>query len=379
MTYGLPEWDAPAPAHPPALRVVPGPAAPLGAGVLAEPEPFDQPMVVRRVLPVTHDVVTVVLEPTRAGALRFAPGQYVVLSAEVDGRRVERCYTISSPPTRPHLLTVTVKRMPHGELSPWLHTALRVGATLDVRGPLGVFSVVDHPAPRQLLLSAGSGLTPTLSTLRTMADLADDTDVVVVHCARTLQDLPCRAELEALAAQLPGLGVHWVVEHDRAGRWRGPVGRIGAELLQALVPDAADREVFTCGPPAYMAAARAALLGVGADPSRCHEESFVLAESAAPAETLPAGSDAAQLTVRFQRSGVEVRCERRTTVLAAAREAGLTLPSSCESGLCGTCTSTLLSGEVDMRHQGGIRPRQVAEHKFLPCCSTPTSDLVVDA
>lgn len=375
MTYGLPEWGERSPTSTPTLRLVPEPAAPLGHGVLAEPEDFDQPMLVRRVQRVTHDVVSVVLQPTSPSALRFLPGQYVVLGVDLEGRRVERCYTISSPPTRPHLLTVTTKLMPGGALSPGLHTLLP-GARVDVRGPFGEFTVAAHPASHQLLLSAGSGITPTLATLRTMADLADDTDVVVVHCARTPADLVCRAELEAIAHSLPAVRLHWVVERADPG-WSGPVGRIDASLLRSLALDAAARETYTCGPPAFMAAARAALLTLGADPPRCHEESFVLAET--PSVPAPATSaDAGELTIRFTRSGVEVRSDRRTTVLAAAVRAGVRLPSSCEEGLCGTCRSTLLSGEVDMAHQGGIRAREIAQQQFLPCCSTPLGDLEVD-
>ena len=65
-------------------------------------------------------------------------------------------------------------------------------------------------------------------------------------------------------------------------------------------------------------------------------------------------------------------------MLDAALAAGLTVPSSCESGMCGTCKSDLLSGEVEMSHEGGIRPKEIAAGKFLPCCSTPLSDLVID-
>jgi ferredoxin len=83
--------------------------------------------------------------------------------------------------------------------------------------------------------------------------------------------------------------------------------------------------------------------------------------------------------VRFGRSDREVVCPPGTTVLAAARQAGVRLPSSCSAGLCGTCKSTLLEGRVDMVHQGGIRPREIAQDKFLPCCSTPDGDIVVDA
>ncbi len=273
------------PGHTPSLRLVPDLPRVVGDGLLAPEAGLDQEMVVRRRVPVTHDVLTLVLEPTVPGTFAYAPGQFVTLVVDVDGVAVERCYTLSSPPTRPHLLTITVKRIEGGALSPYLHDRLEPGDRVAVRGPHGDFTVAAHPAARYLLLSAGSGVTPTLSTVRTMADLGELDDVVVVHSARTPADLACRGELDALAADHPGLRVVWVCEDDSPGSasWQGPRGRLTADLLRAHVPDVGDREVFTCGPPGYMGATRALLADLDVDPGRCHEESFVLAEPAAPA------------------------------------------------------------------------------------------------
>ena len=75
----------------------------------------------------------------------------------------------------------------------------------------------------------------------------------------------------------------------------------------------------------------------------------------------------------------DIRCAGTISVLEAAAQAGLTLPSSCREGACGTCKTRLISGQVDMDHTGGIRPREIAQGQILLCCSTPTTDLVVDA
>ena len=101
--------------------------SPLGAGILPEERPFEGELRCRRVRRVTHDVVEVILEPTGGESFAFAPGQYLTLRASIDGEPVERCYTISSPPTRPHLLTITVKRVPDGPMSGWLHDRLAAG------------------------------------------------------------------------------------------------------------------------------------------------------------------------------------------------------------------------------------------------------------
>ena len=92
-----------------------------------------------------------------------------------------------------------------------------------------------------------------------------------------------------------------------------------------------------------------------------------------------AGAQTAEFSVEFVRSGRTFRCGADQNVLDAAYEAGLTPPSSCGQGMCGTCKTTVLSGTVDMQHQGGIRPREIAQDKLLICCSKPLSDLRIDA
>ena len=92
----------------------------------------------------------------------------------------------------------------------------------------------------------------------------------------------------------------------------------------------------------------------------------------------PGGAAAGVLSLEFRGAGRTVSCPAGTTILAAAREAGIAHPSSCAEGVCGTCKATMVSGEVDMDHQGGIRPREVREGKILPCCSVPTTDVVLE-
>jgi ferredoxin len=127
-----------------------------------------------------------------------------------------------------------------------------------------------------------------------------------------------------------------------------------------------------------MEAVRGHLDALGADPARCHEESFAFG-STPPAASDPPDEAGTTYRLAFRRSGRAIECAAGTTVLEAAGLAGLTLPSSCGEGMCGTCKLTLLEGRVDMQHAGGIRPREVAQNKILPCCSTPLEDLELDA
>lgn len=330
------------------------------------------------IVDITHDVKSFSFELPGPASLHFLPGQFLTFRFLINGERVERCYTISSAPTRPERLTITVKRVPRGVVSNWLHDHLRVGDAIGASGPFGQFSSVIYPADKYLFLSAGSGITPVMSMLRTLCDTGEGANAVFVHCARTPDDIIFRYELEALAAER-GVTVVILCESDSAGeQWRGPRGRLTLSALFQAAPDLLSREIFTCGPPPYMDAVRELLELVGADQNRAHEESFVLGSAESVVET-EAPSVGTTHKVDFRRTGQVVECDTNTTILEAAARAGIPLPSSCGEGMCGTCKLTLLSGQVDMQHAGGIRPREIKQDKILACCSKPLDDISIDA
>ncbi len=86
----------------------------------------------------------------------------------------------------------------------------------------------------------------------------------------------------------------------------------------------------------------------------------------------------AGFSILFIKSGRTIQCPPGSTILAAARAAGLRLPFACNKGVCGTCKSRLLSGAVELKHGGGIRQREIDDGWTLPCSARPTADVAVD-
>ena len=187
---------------------------------------------------------------------------------------------------------------------------------------------------------------------------------------------------------MPNLALGFVVEgHNPRDGWHGLTGRIDAARLSLLAPDFRERTVFCCGPEPFMRGVRDMLKVCGFDMDRYHEESFSF-EAPATAEPVPEVADAAsgaadaaepapRFTVTLKR-GERFECGPDETLLEAARRAGLRWPFSCSSGVCGTCRTRRLSGEVQMSQGGGLRPREVAQGWMLPCCSRPLGDLELD-
>lgn len=355
---------------------------PATGGVPLWDPDVDDVMICRAVRPVTPTVSTFVLAPRTPQLFRFRAGQHLVFAVDIDGREVLRSYSMSSPPTRPDTVAITVRRREGGLVSTWLHRQLRSGMAIRaISSPLGDFTLADHPAPKYLLLAGGSGITPFLSMLRELHDTGGELDAVLLYAAHSPGELLQRTELAELAKDIGGLRVVFVAGTP-TGDWVGAGGRITAELLQSSVPDLLARTVLSCGPEPFMHDLQQYLLDLGCPPDRLHRESFTFPDPARSLtlEHAPAADHLhhSGFDVEFRHLGRTVHSPAGSTVLQAAAAAGITLPSSCSQGLCGTCKSVLVSGEVDMQHEGGIRPKEIAKGRFLPCCSVPLSRLVVD-
>nr|WP_295468491.1 hybrid-cluster NAD(P)-dependent oxidoreductase [Mesorhizobium sp.] len=312
---------------------------------------------------------------------RYQPGQFVTLELPVGDEPVMRTYTLSSSPSRPFSIAVTVKAQPGSIGARWMFDNVKPGTLLKAYGPAGDFTLHRHPAAKYLFISAGSGVTPMMSMLRWLNDCAPWTDIAFVNCARRPEEIIFRKELELLGSRMPGLSLGFLIE-ERSSResWFGHMGRIDAVRLPLLSPDFREREVFCCGPEPFMQAVRSMLDNAGFDMDRYHQESFSApAKVDVPAADMPVdGAAEAATPIVFSLSAVETNCLSGQTVLQTARSAGVRIAAACEFGLCGTC-KVKCDGRVDMQHNGGILDDEIAEGYILACCSRPLGPVQIEA
>jgi ferredoxin-NADP reductase len=232
----------------------------------------------------TPDTKTFRLDNSTDSVRPHRPGQHIKVCIAGPSGPVWRSFTISSPPTRPEILEITIKRNPAGVVSPAIH-ALLPGAELMIKGPQGqfFFDAGEHKEPL-VLAAAGSGITPAMSILRTIHDLQLDLPVTLVYGCRTRYDVIFSRELEALRLRLARFRLVITLSRPDSG-WNGSVGRVNTTLLARHVPEPALARHFLCGPGDFMDAITAWLRDHGVPPDRIHLERFGKSPRAASSPT----------------------------------------------------------------------------------------------
>jgi glycine betaine catabolism B len=333
-------------------------------------------LVVARIFQETHDSKTFRFRLPDGGALPFehVAGQYINLKLRIDGRRVNRSYTISSPPSRPDSCEITVKRVPDGYASHFLHDKVKEGDRIQVSAPAGKFLFAGHEAERVVLVAGGVGITPMMSIIRSLTDRAWPGAVHLLYSVRRREDVIFEAELEQLRRRFPNLQVEIVVSSEQ--------GHITRELIERQLPGLTSGPVMLCGPDPMMVAMRALLVELGVPDGEIHQEEFVSPPAAAPGEPEPVEDipvNGAAPSVRFERSGKSTEVPAELTVLEAAEECGVAIPFECRSGICGQCKTRLISGRVVMEVEDALTGNDRAKGLVLACQARAAQDLVVDA
>lgn len=323
------------------------------------------PARVERIMAETADTKTFVLKPASRWT-GFEAGQHVNICTEIDGIRRTRTFSLSSSPDLWHkqgLITLTIKRLPGGLVTNWLHDSLSEGDILGLADAFGEF-LVPQPAKPVLFIAGGSGITPVLSQLETMAASHYPAPVTLLYFVRTGNDIIGREKLEAIAARYPGLTLNIIATHE------GKEPRFLCDADLEAIDGLKEREVYLCGPKGLMDLATALLQQRGLGESQMHSTFF-----APPA---PASLDNDQLggEVSFTRSSVSVGSEGDANLLEIAEAAGLKPRYGCRMGICHQCSCRKTSGTVVNRLTGKVSGP--GEESVQLCVSVPRGPVQID-
>jgi ferredoxin-NADP reductase len=231
-----------------------------------------------------------------------------------------------------------VKVVPDGRVSRFLARDVKPGDYLTLSHAQGDFVIPDGPPVRPLFLTAGSGITPAMSMIRTLVLRRTMPDAVHVHYAPTARDVIFGAELARIAAEIPDYRLTVVTTRDHEAH----ANRFDAAQLDALVPDWRTRDAWACGPEGLLDAIESCF-AAAALTKKLHLERF-------RPKLAPQDPNASGGRVRFGLSRADVEANGHTSLLQVAEGAGVSAPSGCRMGICHSCDATMVSGCVrDLR------------------------------
>ncbi len=343
---------------------------------------------VKRIEPDTAEakIVTFEVPENLREVFGFTQGQYLTLRKTIAGEDLRRSYSICAGVDDGEL-RVGVRKVRGGVFSNWINTELKAGDEISVMAPQGRFFVpIDTAARRQYVgFAGGSGITPILSIMKTVLAREPLSRFTLVYANRTLQSTMFKEELEDLKNQyLTRLSLHHVFsdEPTDAPINMGLMNRHKVREFRAgLVPAASIDHAFICGPFQMNDEAEAALREAGVPEARIHIERFGVPQAAAGAVVhaeQPGDAETARVTIIRDGLKREVAFRKgQPSILDCASAAGLEVPFSCTSGVCGTCRAKVVEGEVRMDRNFALEKAEVEAGFVLTCQAHPLTERVV--
>lgn len=316
----------------------------------------------------TDDVLDVHLQPVESAPLpEHRPGQSISLSDPDSG--VSRSYSLIGPARSGQSgYRVAVRHVPEGRFSTLVHEEFLPGRRVNITAPSGGFALSTELQLPIVLMAAGIGITPFLSYLETVAERgAAAPEIVLHHGNRDGSSRAFGARIAALRRRIPQLRV---VEHYSRPAGDLPdgvvLGRMSADDVEpALI--AARARFYLCGPEEMLDDLVAGLVGRGVPRFDIFSERFRAATREVDVPDFA--------TVRFSRSGRELRWSGSETLLALAEREGIRIPSGCRVGQCESCAVGVLDGEV--AHL--VEPTDdLPADRCLTCQAVPASDITLD-
>ena len=265
-----------------------------------------------------------------------------------------RQYSLCNAPHERHRYQIAVLREPASRGgSAAVHEQIAVGDVLHISAPKNHFAL--HAAARHhVLIAGGIGVTPILAMAQQLAKA--ECSFEVHYCGRSADKMAFTDTLKALAQQG---AVHLYM--DDAGQRLDPALVLGTPT--------ADTHMYVCGPQGFIEWVWASAQQYGWPASQMHREFFAL-EKAQIAE-----GDAFEL--RLARSNLQVTVPRNQTIIEVLAAHNVHIPTVCEAGICGSCTTRVLEGIPDHRDEFLSDEEKAANDQFTPCCSRACTPLLV--
>ncbi len=313
----------------------------------------------------------------------FYPGQHIVLKLMIDGKEVRRSYSMNSCPYNDEALQVTVKRVENGLVSNYIGDNFRVGDSIEVMVPQGRFfaNIDPHGYKTYFLFAAGSGITPIFSILKSVLYTSPQSTVNLFYGNANQDTIIFYDALADLESKYPDrLNIIHTLSNPKVWttwtQWKGRKGRINAESVEHFItnhpPLAQNTEYYICGPGAMNNTVRETLINLGVPQDLIHVEQFGALDDESDEEGTII--DNANLTAKLDGKTFRLKIPKGKTILQVLKEENADPPYSCESGVCGTCRTKIVMGDVSMKVCLALDDDEIKSGMILACQARPLTE-----
>lgn len=326
---------------------------------------------VKQVIKETPDTHSFLLESEQEDSIPYTAGQFLTfVFRKRNGEEARRNYSISSAQALNEPLMITVKRIPNGEFSRMLVDSVREGDLLQTIGASGFFTLPEKTDSfrQYFFFAAGSGITPVFALIKTLLYRNKKALAVLVYSNPSEKQTIFYQRILQLRDQFPERFKieFFFSDSHRMGYKRLSAFRV-AELLQQYAGGQAQSALFyLCGPFEYMRMISIVLLGSGVPGDHIRKEIFNI-EKPVLKISRPPDTEPHKVKIRLADQVYECTVQYPETILQTAKKQGIPLPYSCESGQCGTCAATCMSGKVWMWRNDVLMNEEIEKGRVLTC------------
>tara|TARA_B110000090_G_scaffold23994_1_gene23684 strand:+ start:975 stop:2021 length:1047 start_codon:yes stop_codon:yes gene_type:complete len=307
---------------------------------------------------------------------RFSAGQYITLQKEIDNTVIRRAYSICSTPESGEI-RVAIKAVESGVFSTYATSFLKAGDTIEIAAPEGRFLLSPETNKNYIGFTAGSGITPVLSMLKTVLENEPTATFTLVYGNKSIADTLFFEELKHLKeTHSERFNLHYI--YSREDVKNGLRGRIDENVTNYFVKNRYKETSFDaaylCGPEVMIKEVSKTLAKNKLPKENIHFELFTATVDKEKANQVTEGMT--KVTVLLDDEKATFTMQQTDDILAASLRNDLDAPYSCQGGVCSSCLCKVTEGKAVMVKNAILTDSEIADGFILACQAYPTTPTI---
>lgn len=332
---------------------------------------------IKDIIKETPSSVSLIFDKPQGENFNFIPGQFITLSAKIEGNEVRRAYSISSSPNDAEL-KVCIKRVPSGVFSNYANDHLQKGTIIEVLPPEGKFQLHTNPknAKKYAAFAAGSGITPIMSMVKATMEKEPHSKFVLVYGNKSIKETIYYNEIQELKNKYQNrFFVEYVFSQENNDE--AQPGRIDKNIINLIIQNKYESfgfdDYYLCGPETMINTAKEVLISNKVNEAAIHIELFTISSNTTLENT---AEGICNLTIVVDDEEIDIEADKQISLLDNALKHDVDAPYSCKGGVCCSCICRVVEGEAKMQKNSMLTDDEVEDGLVLACQAYAVSDAV---